>query len=791
MLQHFLFTAFRNLWRNKFFSLINILGLSIGMVLFVTIQLWIRYEKSFDTFHEKADRIYHLMVDMTSPEKPITIWYTTPAPLAPFLESKIPEIEHVVRTSFPWDVRLEKGDTKTSKSVAYVDSVFFENFNFPLLEGNKENVLDDRDAIVISKTVAENLFKDEDPIGKILTIKESFREELRDVMITGVFEDIKVNSSMQFDVVMPFETFMVNAPWNKNWGNYNNLLFVILHPGVTMETVNSKIKDFINENRPDNSEHHAELFLHPLKKEHLYNDFSKGRDPGGTIVYIRLFSVVSYFVLIIAFINYVNLSTANASKRHKEVGLKKTIGATRQILTRQFLTESFVLNILSIIVAMILVIIFIPVFNQSFEKNIGLPWNSYEFYLFLSVFLLISTLLSGSYPAFVLSSFNPVKALRGISLRSKSIHLRDGLVIFQFILSISLIIGILVVYKQVEYIKNKNLGFNKENVIRFNSGEASKHKEVFRNKLLNIPGVQAVGFSNQNPLYVGNSTSDPKWDNKPEGDETYFVVLQTDYGFMDALDIELLEGEGFPKEAHPSINHYLINEKAAEAMGMQNPVGQNLTFWNGNEGKILGLVKDFHHQSLYTEIKPLIIYHQPESAWMTYVKISGNDKVGVIEQIESAYAELEKINPFDYHFLDADFENMYKREMLMQKLTFGLTVLAVFISSLGLFGLALFTVNRQTKSIAIRKVNGARVDQIVLLLSRSFIFWILIALIIASPLSYYFLNEWLLNFAYRTSISWYIFGIAGGIALIIALLTISYQTLRAALANPVTALRYE
>jgi ABC-type antimicrobial peptide transport system permease subunit len=731
------------------------------------------------------------MVDMTSPQKPITIWYSTPAPVAPVLENKIPEIEHVVRTSYPWDVRLEKGETKINKSVVYVDSVFFENFNFPLLKGNQDKVLDDRDAIVISNTLAESLFKNEDPIGKILTIKESFREEHRDVMITGVFEDIKVNSSLQFDVAMPFETFLGYATWNQHWGNYNNLLYVILQPDVQMETVNSKIRDFIKENRPDYTEHHAELFLHPLKKEHLYNDFSKGRDPGGTIVYIRLFSVVSYFVLIIAFINYVNLSTANASRRHKEVGLKKTIGATRKILIRQFLIESFVLNILSIIVAVILVIIFVPIFNQSFEKNVGLPWNTYEFYLFLTVFLLINTLLSGTYPAFVLSSFNPVKALRGIGLRSKNIHLRDSLVVFQFILSISLIIGILVVYKQVEYIRNKNLGFKKENVIRFNSGENSKHQEVFRNELLKIPGVLAVGYSNQNPLYVGNSTSDPKWDNKPEGDETFFFVLQTDHGFTDVLGIELLEGEGFPKEAHPSINHYLINERAAKAMDLQDPVGQNLTFWNDNEGKILGLVKDFHHQSLYSEIKPLIIYHQPESTWITFVRIAGNDITEVISKIESAYAEIEKINPFDYHFLDVDYANMYRREMLMQKLTLGLTILAVFISSLGLFGLALFTVNRQTKSIAIRKVNGARVDQIVLLLSRSFILWIIIALIIASPLSYYFLNEWLLNFAYRTSIEWYVFGLAGGTALIIALLTIGYQTLKAALANPVTALRYE
>jgi ABC-type antimicrobial peptide transport system permease subunit len=504
-----------------------------------------------------------------------------------------------------------------------------------------------------------------------------------------------------------------------------------------------------------------------------------------------LFSVVSYFVLIIAFINYVNLSTANASKRHKEVGLKKTIGASRITLIIQYHVEYFDLNVMSILAALLLVTMFLPVFNQSFEKSVELPLNTLNFYVVLGAFLLISTLLSGAYPSFVLSSYSPVVALRGLGNNSRRIHLRDGLVVFQFVLSISLIIGILVVYKQVDYIKNKNLGLQKENVIRFNSGEISKHKEAFRNDLLSISGVQSVGYSNQNPLYVGNSTSDPQWDNKPDGDETFFHVIQTDHGFVKTLGIEILDGEGFPKEAHPSINHYLVNETAARAMGMDNVVGENLTFWNDNDGKILGLVKDFHHQSLYTEIEPLIIYHQPADSWMTYVKFSSDDIPELIHQIESSYTGIEKENPFEYHFLDADFENMYAREMLMQKLTLGLTILAVFISSLGLFGLALFTVNRQTKSIAIRKVNGARVDQIVYLLSRQFIIWIFIALVIASPVSYYFLNEWLLNFAYRTSIEWYIFGLAGGVAFALALLTIGYQTIKAALANPVTALRYE
>lgn len=790
MVKHFLLTAYRNLIRNKFFTLINILGLSLGMALFLIIQLWVDYEKSFNTFHVNSDRIYQLMVDMTSPQKPITIWQTTPAPVAPIMESTVPEIEHVIRTSYPMGIQIDNEGNKIRKTVIYADSVFFEDFSFNIIMGNPEKVLDARDAIVISSSLAKNLFNGESPIGNIITINESIGEESREVLITGVFEDIPVNSSFQFDMVIPFETYLQYTEWNRHWGNYNNYLYVVLQPNVSMETANLKIKDFIKENRPDFKEQYAELFLHPLEKKHLYNDFSKGREANGTIVYIRIFSVVSYFVLIIAFINYINLSTANASKRYKEVGLKKIIGASGSTLIKQFLTDSFVLNFLSVSFSLLLVVLFLPVFNGLFEKNVVLP-VSLDFYLILFLLLLFSTVFSGIYPAIVLASLDPSRALKGVSYRRKNIQFRDGLVIFQFILSISLIIGILVVFKQIEYIKNKNLGFDRENVIRFNSGSIGKHREAFRQDLKNIPDIISVGYSNQNPLYVGNSTSDPTWDNKPEGDETFFYILQSDHELPNTLGIELISGEDFPEEVHPSINHYLINETAAEAMGMKDPIGQNLTFWNDNDGKILGLIKDFHHQSMYTEITPLIIYHQPENTWMTYVRISGNDIPNVIKEIEALYSKIETENPFEYHFLDTDFEGMYTREMLMQKLTFGLTVLAMFISSLGLFGLALYTVNRQTKGIAIRKVNGARIDHIVFMLSRDFIIWILIAIIIASPVSYYFLNKWLLNFAYRTDIEWWVFGVAGIISLLIAIITISYQTIKAAIANPVDSLRYE
>jgi len=787
--KHNLTTAFRNLLRDKKFAFINVMGMSIGMTMFLLINLWVSYEKSFDSFHKNGNRIYKLMVDMTSPNKPITIWTTTPAPMGPVLEDKIPEIEKVIRHTFNSSVKLIFENEQLDESGIYADSMFFECFTFPLINGNPNQVLDQRDAVVISKKLADKYFKDKQPVGETLEIKEWFAEKTRTVVITGVFESPPVNSTLQFDLVLPFETFLFYTPWNMHWGNYNHASYAMLNPNTNIIDVNKKIKNFIKENRPD-SESTAELFLYPMEEIHLKDDFSKGRKASGAIVHVRIFNVVGYFILIIACINYINLSTANISRRFKEVGLKKIVGAGKGMLAWQFMLESFLLNLSAIMVASIAIYLIIPGFNDVFSKSVSISFDLNLLYLIFGI-LIITSIISGIYPSIILSRLNPVYILKGDAPNVKVFNLRDALVVFQFALSISLIIGILIVFKQVNYIRNKNIGLNRENVIRFAIEEANKQREPFRLALQNIPGIESVGFSNQNPLYTSNSTSDPTWEGKSEDDESFFTILQTDHGFINTLGLELLKGENFPDKVHPSIAHYIVNEKAVEVMGMDDPVGQKLTFWDADDGKIAGVVKDFHHQSMRLEIQPLIIYHQTESAWLTNVRISGENLPETIDQISKTFKEFENGRAIDYHFLDSDFENMYKRESMMQKLTMGLTFLAVFISCLGLFGLALYTVSRQKKSIAIRKVNGAKIIQIIVMLSKDFIKWIVISILIAGPIAYYFMRQWLLNFAYRTSIEWWIFAIAGGFALIIAIITVSYQTIKAAIANPVNALRYE
>lgn len=493
MFKHYLTTAFRNLRRDKNFSLINVMGLGLGMVVFIIIQLWIGYEKSFDRFHENADRIYRLIVDLTSPNKPVTIWQTTPAPMGPLMEDKIPEIEKIIRLSFPWGIRLQKGEDSFSKSVIYADSVFFEYFSFPLVSGAPGQILDERNAIAISESLAKDMFGEMDPVGQTLDVKEGFSDQIRPVIITGVFNDIPENSSIRFDAVIPFNTYLNYAIWNQHWGNYNNFTYAVLNRGVDPDEVNEKIKDFIKENRPDSEEKYAELFLHPLTKLHLYDDFSKGREPGGTITYVNLFEIVSFFVLIIAIINFINLSTANLSRRQKEAGLKKILGAGRKTLTRQFMMESFLLNLVAIILALLSVYLLLPEFNRIFHRSVNLP-DTGEMIFLSGCILLGTSLITGLYPSYLISGIEPVNAVKGKEWRIGNVNLRDGLVVFQFILSISLIIGILVVYKQVEYIRNKNLGFDRENILRFSVGEIQNYQEAFRQELEKIPGVNSITY---------------------------------------------------------------------------------------------------------------------------------------------------------------------------------------------------------------------------------------------------------------------------------------------------------
>ena len=790
MIRHYLLTALRNLARNKFFGLINIVGLTAGMTLFLVIQLWIGYERSFDDFHDNKDRIGQIMVNMASPGEPPTIWETMPAPVGPLMEQKIPEIESVIRTTWPTRIIIDQNGNHISQRVMYADSLFFHYFSFDIVKGNPRSVLNSRDAVVISQSLAKVLFGLGDPLNKTLHIRESIGNKDRDVMVTGVFRDVPDNSSLRFNMVIPFETYLSYTPWNTHWGNYNNRLFAVLSPHTSFAEADSKIRDFIKKNRPDNEDVYDKLFLHPLSKIHLYDDFSKGEEAGGTIFYVKLFDVISYFVLLIACINYVNLSTANASRRLKEVGLKKTIGASRFSLINQFMIESVILNILALILSGSSLYLILPGFNRLFEKHVVIPFTP-GFIFLVTGMILVSVLLSGLYPSLVISKIRPQGTLGKQRSPVHRYSLRNALVVFQFILSITMIIGILVVYKQVDFIRNTNLGFNRENVLHFSIGDVSGHRDVFQQKLLSNPDIVSVCFSDQSPMDVGNSTSDPTWDNKPDNDNTYFHVIQADRDFIKTMGITLLEGENFPEKVNPSVAYYLVNQKAAEVMGMKDPVGQNLRFWDAKQGKIVGMVKDFHHQSLHGEIEPLIIFDSPEHTWNAFVRISGRDIPQTIRYIQNIYSGFDQVHPFDYKFLDADFDNMYRREILVQQLILYLTFTAVLISCLGLFGLALFTIQRRTKEIAIRKVNGARTSQLVTLVSGGFIKQVVIAFVLAGPIAWYFLNRWLENFAYKTSISWWIYAIAGFLALFIALGTVSYHAIKASLANPVNALKYE
>jgi putative ABC transport system permease protein len=791
MLRHHLIIAFRHLSRNRAFTLINMLGLAFGLALFILIRLWIDRETSVNAFHRNGERLYRIMVDMTEPGKPLTIWQTTPALLAPLMQEKIPGIEQYLRLSFRVPVQVRTPGKTLTEQGLYADSCFFEVLSFNLLAGDPGSVLDERDNIVISESMAGRMFGDREALGQIVEIREFFSDELRTVRVAGVFQDPPETSGQKFDFVMPFETYLSLATWNQHWGNFNNNTYLLLANGVEPGQINEKIRTFIRENRPDHQDDSSELFLHAFTREYLYSDFTKSREPGGRILYVRIFRVIAFAVLIIAIINYVNLTTATSHQRLKEVGVKKTVGARRSTLTAQFLIEAAVVNVLACALALLMVNLAIRPFNLLLGYSLALPLDNAGFYLNILAVLLVAVLLSGLYPALAISGASPLRIFRKMEMPVHRFSTRDVLVVFQFALASAFILGILFIHRQIEYIRTKNIGLDRQNVIGFHIRDIGRHREAFRKDLLDLPGVSAITFSNQNPLYVGSSTSDPRWEGKPDDATMFFHVIAADREFTQTLGIELLEGELLPENYNPSFNAYLINETAARAMGLEDPVGKSLTFWNENEGKIYGVIRDFHHQSFHSEIRPLIIYHNPDDANMVFARIDGTQLPGVLESVRTIFQKHEPEIEFSYKFLDEEFDAMYRSEITMGRITGIFTLLALFISCSGLFGLALYTIHRQSKEIAVRKVHGASVGKIALLLSSRFVRWVALGFAISLPAAVYLVQLWLENFAYRIGLGWEVFVLTGATAILTSMLTVGIQTLRAAMANPVHALRYE
>lgn len=785
MLKNYVLTAFRSYWKQKGFTLLNLTGLTIGLVTSMLIMLWVVDELNYDGFHKNGKQLYRVMENQTY-SGDIYTFPATPGPLAEALKAEIPEITHATRSNWQSQKQFTVGDKIIKESGFYVDPDFLTIFTFPLVAGDSKTALDDRYAIVITEALADKYFGSaQEAMGKAIRI-----DNKKDYTVTGVFQNIPANSTMDFGFLIPFDGYYQENEWLKEWGNNGILTYVMLDEHASAEAVNEKIRDFVKNRVEDSS---VDLFLQPFSESYLYSNFENGKQAGGRIVFVRLFMIVAGFIMLIACINFMNLVTARSSQRAKEVGVRKVIGAEKRWLVGQFLAESVMLVSIATLLAILMVELLLPWFNQLTAKQIVIPFANPVFLLILLGVILLTGLLAGTYPAFFLSSFNAVKILKGtFKVGAKGAMLRQGLVVFQFVLSMILIAATVVVYQQIHFIKNKELGVDRENLVYFpTTPHIQSQFDAYKAELLSQPGIQSVAVSNQNPLQVGSSTSRVAWDGKDPNLEILFQNIQVGHDFLETAGIQLAEGRDFSEQFATDTASLLINEEAARCMGFDQPVGQRIKLWDEYDMQIIGVVKDFHSNNLHAPIEPLFIILAPQDTWMTLVRTKAGEAQQALASLEAMHNRFDAEYVFEYNFLDQDFDRMYRTDTLVGKMATYFAIIAILISCLGLFGLAAYTAERRVKEIGVRKVLGASTAGLVALLSGNFAKLVLIAFVIATPLTWWLMSLFLEGYAYHVKLSPGVFIITGLLTLLIAWLTVSYQSVKAALANPVDSLKTE
>lgn len=786
MLKNYLKMAYRNLLRHKGFSLINISGLALGMTCSILILLWVKDELSFDRFHTNVDQLYRVMNIQHYPGADDLTTESGPGRLGPTMEQELPEVQRAVRVTWDGEMLFSNGEKAVKATGYYADSIFFEVFSFPLVQGNAGRVLQPK-TVVISDSLAIKLFGAREAVGNIVKLNDT-----ESYTVTGVMQSVPKNSSLQFEFILPFTDYEAKNEWVKEWGNYGLRTFVQLQPGVDVEAFNDKIKLFLKKAATGQSSRDTDLFVQAVKDIHLYSDFRKGKSETGLVMYVRLFSVVAVFLLLIACINFMNLATARSAKRAKEVGVRKAIGASKGSLVRQFMIESVLIAFLALFIAANLTGMLVPAFNNLTGKAVVFDLSDPELILLLLGVALFTGIVSGSYPAFFLSSFNPVVVLKGaIKLDDRVALFRKGLVVFQFMLSALLIVCTLVVYLQLHYIRTKDIGLQRDNVVLIPiEGQMKERYGVIKQELLNINGITAVSASDQNALWMGSNTSDIEWDGKEAGADVLIDYMHADYDLVETMEMRLKEGRTFSKDFGADTANFIINEEAARLMQMKEPVGQRLRLWN-TEGRIIGVIKNFQSRNMQVGAAPLIIKLNSEYLSLLYARVEPGQTTAALAAIERVLQKHNPAFPFNYQFMDDVFERLYRREAVIGKLTNYFAGIAIFISCLGLFGLALFTAEQRKKEIGVRKVLGASVSSIVFMLSKDFLKLVLIANLIALPLSWYVMNNWLNDYAYRTELSWWIFGVAFAATIIIAMFTLSFHAIKTAMADPIGSLRTE
>ena len=775
---------------NKTFSLINIFGLALGMTCSLLIMLWLKDELKKDKFHANDKRLFRVMENQYY-SGDISTFPSSPGILAENIVKDVPEIEMASQMLWEEQPLFTVGDKFDKEKGRYVQKDFLRMFSFKLAKGDAGTALARPDAVVISKSLADKYFKGEDPIGKMIKI-----DNKENVIVTGVLDEIPELSSLKFDFLLSYDIWFKKNDWAKEWDNNGPRCYVMLAPNASVDKVNAKIKNYIKSKKKDSN---VELFLQNYGESYLYSNWDNGKQAGGRIEYVRIFSVVAIIILLIACINFMNLATARSLRRAREIGVRKVVGAGKRQLVAQFIGESTFVSFLAILLSLLIVALIIPSFNELTDKKLSIDLTDPSFLLILLGLTVVTGVISGSYPALFMSTLRPIVVLKGIlKFKAGATYFRKGLVVFQFALSIILILGMIVIYRQINFINNKNLGFAKEDLLYMPlEGPMAKNFMAFKEELLKQPGIKNISSAQSSPLEVGSSTQGVRW---PGKDTTKLILFSNNpitYDYIKTMGIELIGGRDFDPSFSLDTMNYLVNEAAARKIGYQDPVGKELTMW-GDKGTIIGLMKDFHHNSLHVPIEPLIL-RLFKGSWVSeggywgnvIIRTENGKSKQAIASMEKVFKQFNPGFPFKYYFTDDEIAKNYKAEHTVSKLSKYFAFLAIFISCLGLFGLVTFTAEQKTKEIGIRKVLGASVTGIVRMLSKDFLKLVLIATIIAFPVAWWLMHTWLDDFAYRIDIGWWVFVVAGIAALLIALLTISFQSIKAAIANPVKSLRTE
>lgn len=786
MFRNFFKTAFRNLWKNKTYSLLNIMGLAVGVACAALIFLWVEDELNYNNSFPKKDRVYRIIENQTYEGKTRT-FFSTPGPMGPAMKADMPGVANTCRLSLR-SYLFNHGEKSVFETGVYADSSLFSMFSSQFVQGSSTNAFKELYSVVISEKIAKQFFgSNENAMGKVFKI-----DNKDDYTVSGVIKDIPENSTLRYDWVAPVEIHLKRSPWIANWGNNSIATYVELLPTTNAETINKQLYNYIQQHDPGAG---ARPFLFAMNDWRLRANFEDGHQVGGHIENVKMFSIIAMIIIIIACINFMNLATARSEKRAREVGVRKVLGAGKGLLIFQFIGEALFMSVISVLVGIILVKIALPAFNMLVSKQMVLGLDNPFHAGILAAIALICGLVAGSYPALYLSSFNPVFVFKGLKLKSGSAaFIRKGLVVTQFAISIILIISTIIIYQQVQHIKDRQLGYDKDNLVVMDvRGDMLKNFTPIRQELINTGLIENAGLNSYETLSIGNNNSNFNWPGKRADQDVLVSYRYISPELISTIGLHVVKGRDFSYDPGDSVNIIVTTAFAkmiagteADAVGKKIQAGKD--FYT-----IIGVTNDFVYGDMYgNKSDPVVFYRYPSEASYMYIRLKQHaNTTDALVKMGKVFAKYNPAYPFAYSFVDDKYNELFKAESLIGRLSQLFAALAIFISCLGLFGLAAYTAERRTKEIGIRKVLGASAAGIAGLLSKEFLQLVLVAALIAFPFAWWAMNKWLQSFAYRISISWWVFAIAGAVATLIALITISMQSVRAAKLNPVKSLRAE